>query len=92
MHAMKVASANFGKCTAVETRFNHFFVRFKPVRTILAIIFMTFATQASAVEYKFKQIFGCEVASQAYIYTEEGKLKSHKAEAFEEKVTFSPSF
>ena len=52
---------------------------------------MTIATQASAVEYKFKQIFSCEVVSQAYTYIEEGKLKSHKAEAFEGKVTFSIS-
>ena len=89
---MKVASANFGKFTAVETLFNPLFVQFKPMRKILAIILMTFATQTSAVVYKFKQIFGSEVVSQAYIYIAGGKLKSHKAEAFEEKVTFSLSF
>ena len=76
---MKAASANFGKSTAVESLLNQLLVQLKPMRKILAVIFMTFATQASAVDYKFKQIFGCEVVSQAYIYLAGGKLKSHKA-------------
>ena len=37
LHAMKVASANFGEFTAVETLFNQFLVQLKPMRTILAI-------------------------------------------------------
>jgi hypothetical protein len=37
-----MANANFGKFTAVETLFNQFRVQFKPMRTILAIIFLTF--------------------------------------------------
>ncbi len=53
MHAMKMASANFGKFTAVETLFNQLFGQLKSMRTILAIIFMTFGTQASAADFAF---------------------------------------
>ncbi len=50
---MKVESANFGKFTAVETLFNQLFGQLKSMRTILAIIFMTFGTYASAADFAF---------------------------------------
>ena len=43
---MKVASAYFGKFTAVETLFNQLFGQLKSMRPILAIIFMTFGLGA----------------------------------------------